>query len=464
MVEDLPTNPSTSFSHELGLMDGGEYFNGYLLESPRRWLLKTTLSERQGPTSPSLIQNRSRTLDRFSEEDDYKSSLFIYSGLYSDLASERDPFFEGRRMPLNPHNTPISQSGRQSEIGSIGKDKQNAQSPAKSDKHAIHQSSDAVALGDNPLTSLSNGRETAWKPPKPPKPPFLANIIIPAQSDVENIQPFLRPVPPKMADDRRPTPETSYRSLPSRVTSRNFGLPVEPVVTERTPDHHPARPKKCWKTRSIVPGRYFPRPFTRQELEVLGIPLNNPSMPFPAPIPTIDRLPLRQGVMNFSWKLADQYPGDIDGFSTAETNQATTPKGLQNTLRQISPKLDSLTRFTQTALHYLNPWKQAPLERNPSVRATITVPFASKSEIRPGEQDHVAITGLVDGAYVLRFNLLFPLLLVNQITRLTAAIRRCMSLKVPAMAASIVRALLYIIIRWLLSAFRVEVAVELRRL
>ncbi|KAL4984065.1 hypothetical protein BDW68DRAFT_167695 [Aspergillus falconensis] len=367
-------------------------------------------------------------------------------------------------MPLNPHNTPISQSGRQSEIESIGKDKQDAQSPAKSGKHVIYQSSDAAAPGGNPLTSLFNGRETAWKPPKPPKPPFLANIGIPAQSDVENIQPSLRAVPPKRAEDRRPMPETPYRSLPSRVTSRNFGPSVEPAVSERTPEHHPARPKQSWKTRSIVPGRYFPRPFTHQELEVLGIPLSNPSMPFPAPIPTIDKLPLRRGVMNFDWKLADQYLGDIDGFSATDTDQATNPQGSRNTLGRIPHTLSSLRQFPQTVLHYLIPWKRATLKRIPSVRTTITVPFASKSETFPVEQDQVSIPGFVDGAYVLRFNLVFPLLLVNQTTRLMAAIRRCMSLKVAAIAASIVRALLYIIVRWLLSVFRVEVAVELRRL
>ncbi|KAL4979457.1 hypothetical protein BDW66DRAFT_168565 [Aspergillus desertorum] len=464
MAEELPSNLPASSSQEWRLMDGADYLTSYLLESPQRWHMNTTLSEQQGPTSPSPIQNRTRKREHFSEDDDYKSFLSAYPRLYSDLTSERDPFFEGRGMPLNPHNTPISQSGRQSEIGSIGEDKQDALSAAKSVKHAIHQSSDAVASSGNPLTSLSNGCETAWKPPKPPKPPFLANISISAQSDVENIQPCLRAMPPQMVDDRRLMPETPYRSLPSRVTSMNYGQSVEPAVTARTPEHLPPRPKQPWKSKSIVPGRYFPRPFTRQELKVLGIPLNNPSMPFPAPIPTIDKLPLRQSVMNFDWKLADQYSGDIDGFYVADANQATTRKGSRNTLRRIPHKLPSLRQLTQTALYYLIPWKQAPRGRNPSVRTTITVPFASKSETIPVEQDQVSITGLVDGAYVLRFDFLFPLLLVKTTTRLTAAIRRCMSLRIATIAASIVRALLYITIQWLLSVFRVEVAVELRRL
>ncbi|KAL4753603.1 hypothetical protein BDW72DRAFT_201314 [Aspergillus terricola var. indicus] len=464
MAEELPTNPPTSFSHESGLIGDENYLTGYLLETPRRWHMKTTLSERQGPTSPSSIQNHSRTFDCFSDGDDYKRFLFKFPMLYSDLSSERDPFFDGRGMPLNPHNTPISRSGCQSEIESIGKDKQDANSPAKFNKHVIHQSSDTVAHDDNPLTSHFNGREKMWKPPKPPKPSFLANINISTQSDGENIRPSRLAVPPKRADHRRPMLETHHRSLPSRVTSRKFGPPFESAVTELRPEHHPALLKKSWNTSRIVPGRYFPRPFTRQELEVLGIPLNNPSMPFPAPIPTIDKLPLRRGVISFDWKLAEQYPNDIDGFSTTETNQTALRQGSWNTLRRIPHKLPSLRQLTQTALYYLTPWKQSTLKQNPMLRTTITVPFASKSETFPVEQDQVSIPGLVDGAYVLHFNLVLPLFLVHQTTRLTAAIRRCMSFRVAAIAVSTVRAILVTIIRWLLFVFRVEVTVELSQI
>ncbi|KAL4776824.1 hypothetical protein BDW60DRAFT_51068 [Aspergillus nidulans var. acristatus] len=462
MAEELPTNPPASLSHELDLMSDENYLTGYLLETPRRWHMKTTLSERQGSTSPSLIQNRSRTSDRFSDSDDYKRLLFTFPMLYSDLTSERDPFFDGRGMPLNPHNTPISRSGCQSEIGSIRKDKRDAHSRAKYDKH-VNQSSNAAAHGDHPLTSHFNGREKMWKPPKPPKPPFLANINISTQSDVENIQPSLQAVPQKRADERRPMLETLYRSLPSRVTSRKFGQPVEPAVAELTPENHPARLKQSWNTSRIVPGRYFPRRFTRRELEVLGIPLNNPNMPFPAPIPTIDKLPLRRGIISFDWKLADQYPNDIDGISATETKHTALPKGSWNTLRRIPHKLPSLGQLTQTALYYLTPWKHFTLNQNPSLRTTISVPFASKSETFPVEQDQVSTLSLVDGAYVLQFNLVLPLLLVYQTTRLTAAIRRCMSLRVAAIAASIVRAILVTIIRWVLFVFRVEVTVELSR-
>ncbi|KAL4907517.1 hypothetical protein BDW74DRAFT_125440 [Aspergillus multicolor] len=462
MAEELPTNPPTSFSHDLGLLGDEEeedYLHGYLLESPRRWNIKSTHPEQQAPTSPSFIQNRPHTLDRFSEDDDYKSFLFTFPRLYSDLALERDPFFEGRGMPLNPHNTPISQSGRQSEIGSIGKDKRNVLSPAKSDKYATHQLSEVAAPGDIPLTSLFNGRETAWKPPKPPKPPFLADIDIP--TGAENIQPSLQVVPPKRAEDRRPVPEPPYRSLPSRVTSRNFGQTVEPAATGQPPKHHPTRPKQPWETRSIVPGRYFPRPFASQELEILGIPLNNPSMPFPAPIPTIGKLPLRRGIINFDWKLADQYPAETD--ATVETNQLTVLQRLQNTLRRISQNILSPRQLMRTAIHHFTPWKLVASKQNPIVRTTIIIPFASRSEVPPVDQDQVSISGLVDGAYVLRLHFIFPLLFAQHTTAFAAVLRKCMRSKITLMAISIVRCLTIIIIWWLLLIFRVEVAVEIRQ-
>ncbi|RDW70819.1 uncharacterized protein DSM5745_08330 [Aspergillus mulundensis] len=463
MAEEMPTNPPTSFSHDSGFLGEEEeeedYLRGYLLESPRRWNIKSTLPEQHGSTSPSFIQNRPRTLDRFSEDDDYKRFLFTFPRLYSDLTLERDPFFEGRGMPMNPHNTPISQSGRQSEIGSIGKDKRDVLSPAKSDKHATHQLSEVAAPGDIPLTSLFNGRETAWKPPKPPKPPFLADIGIPAQGETENIQPSLQVVPPKRDEDRRPVPEPPYRSLPSRVTSRNFGQNVEPAVTGKPPEHHPARPKQSWETRSIVPGRYFPRPFTHQELEVLGIPLNNPSMPFPAPIPTIDKLPLRRGIINFDWKLADQYPVGTDG--TMETNQPTALQRTLNTLWSISQNIFSPRQLTRTALHYFTPWKLVTSKHNPTVRTTITIPFASRSEMPPVDQDQVSIHGLVDGAYVLQLHFISPLLLVQHRTALAAVLRECMRSRIVMTAVAIVRCLTIIIIRWLLFIFRVEFAVEI---
>ncbi|KAL4780187.1 ATP synthase [Aspergillus varians] len=455
MTEELPTNLPASFSHEIGLMEENDIPSSYFLDSPRRWHAKATLPKRQGSASPSFTQNRSRLLDRLSGDEDYKDLLFTFPRVYSDFTSERDPFFDIRAMPLNPHNTPISQSGRQSQIGSCGKDKRNAPSPVKSDMLAPDQLSDAGASSDNPLTSLFNGDDTTWRPPKPLKPSFLSGIDIPVQRKTENIRPSFRVTPPRKDDDKIPLPETPYRSLPLRG-GRNIIQSVERPATDQSPERRPAQPKHSWETRTVVPCRYFPRPFTRQELEILGIPLNNTEMPFPAPIPTIDKLPLRRGIINFDWKQqTGQYPVGADNLSTTEIHPPTTTKGSPNSAWGLSRNLFS----------YLTPWKQERVctIQNPIVRTTITVPFASRCETCPAEPEQVSVLGLTDGAYVLQIGLAFPLLFVSRTTLLAAVIRGCISSKIALTAAFIVRSLVGITIRGLLSVFQIGITVEVKR-
>ncbi|KAL4866836.1 hypothetical protein BDV12DRAFT_187151 [Aspergillus spectabilis] len=461
---ELPTNLPNPFSPESRLIEESCFSGSYLFKCPGEWQTQATSPGKERSASPILTQGRPRTLDRISGDGSYKDLLFTFPRLYSDLTSERDPFLESRGMPLNPHNTPISLSGRQSEIGSWAKDKRNVLTPVKIDKHTLYRSSDADASDDNPLTPLFNGRESTWRPPKPPKPSFLSDVAISIRDDAENIRPTLKEEPFERDENRRPLPENSHRSLPLRA-SRKLGQPTERPVTEQAPEHRTVRPKQSWETRSIVPCRYFPRPFTRQELEILGIPLNNPDMPFPAPIPTIDNLPLRRGIINFDWKQADQYPVDANCVPTTSTDQPGTINGPSNAVRRISQNALALGKLTKNLLCGLTPWRQKglPTKQNPTVRTAITVPFISRCETCSVEPEQVSAFGLVDGAYVLQLKLAFPLLLIHRTTILANIIRVGTSSKIAQTAASIVRAFVEIIIQWLLSVFQIEVAIELRR-
>ncbi|KAL4916967.1 hypothetical protein BDW62DRAFT_211494 [Aspergillus aurantiobrunneus] len=461
VAEELPTSLPTSFSPEIGLMEENSHPSSYLLESPDRQQTKATLSYRQGSALPSFTQNSSLTLDHVSGDEEYKDVLLRFPRLYSGLTFERDPFFDSRGIPLNPQNTPISQSGRQSEIGSCEKDKRGVRCPAKSDNQALGRVGDA-APSDDPFTSLLNGKAT-WRPPKPPKPSFLSDIDFTVQNATENARPSLRVRPPKRDESKRILPETPYRSLPLRP-SRNLSQFVECPATELGPEQRPGRPKQSWETRSIIPCRYFPRPFTRQELDILGIPLNNPEMPFPALIPTIDKLPLRRGIINFDWKQADQYPLDVDNSSTTREDQSPTAKQSGNAVWQLSRKLSTLRQLFKNTFHYSTPRKQPKCtKQNPRVRTTITVPFVSKCETCPGRAEEISDLGLINGAYVLEIDLAFPLLFVHRTTAFAAFIRFCISSKIAIMTASLVRAFMETVIRWVLSTSRVEVAVEIRR-
>jgi F-type H+-transporting ATPase subunit delta len=189
-------------------------------------------------------------------------------------------------------------------------------------------------------------------------------------------------------------------------------------------------------------------------------------MPFPAPIPTIDNLPLRRGIINFDWKEADQYSMDADCFLTAGTDKPTTTPGRSDAIWGFSRLALAVAKLTKNMLCGLTPWRHKGLliKQNPTVRTAITVPFFSRCETCSVEPEQVSALGLVDGAYVLQIKLSFPLLLIHHTTTLANIIRVGASSRIAQTAASIVRAFFEIIIRWLLSVFQIEVAIELRRI
>ncbi|KAL2812025.1 hypothetical protein BDW59DRAFT_178866 [Aspergillus cavernicola] len=455
MTQELPTKFPTPISREAGLTEEGPCPDGHLFESPRRWRTKATVHEREG-SSPILTQRGPCAYDALGGNENYKCFLFTFPRLYSDMTSERDPFLDSRGMPSNPYNTPISRSGHQSEVGSWGKNKQNALSPARSDKHNLDQLHNVATSSDNLLTSLFNGAKATSKPPKSHKPAFLSGIDLSFRSKMENIRPSLRVESLDRWEGIEPLPEAPYRSLPLWA-GKDFGQFVERASIEQGSEDGPPRPKQSWETRSIVPCRYFPRPFTRQELDISGIPLNNPDVPFPAPIPTIDNLPLHRGIVQFDWKQVDQYPEDIGHLSTIKTNPATIA---------VWRLLQKIITLTNCLLGGLIPRVQGCLmtKETRTVHTVMTIPFISNCEASTAKPEASACLRKIDGGYILQVNFAFSLLYISRITMIAAAIRVCMSSKIVVMAASVVRILVEITIRWLLKVFRIEVAVELRRI
>lgn len=446
MDEELPRRTPTSLSQELRFTEENEPPTSYLFESPGKWRTKVGLSEGQGSASPRLSPNRSRTLGHLSGDDVSKEPLFTFPRLYSDLTSERDPFFDCRGMPLNPHNTPISQSGRPSETGSVKNAKPDAPSPTGSERQ--HSLSSDVAYDDDPLISLLNGRESAWRPPKPPKPPFLSDPKITARCRAENLRSSLGVKLPKSGDKARSLPQSPHRSLPIS-TSWNLSQPV-------TADQKPSRPKPSWESRSIFPCRYFPRPFTNQELEVLGIPLNK-GIPFPAPIPTIDKLPLRRGIIKFDKDGAGQCLIDTDSSSNAETGRSSSAQG-------SSSIWQNLQQIMETAIHYLSPHQTVHCASDSRARTTITIPFASKCEACPGKSGQAAALGPINGAYILQANIAFPLLFARRSTTFAAAIHSFLSSKIVITTAFSVWSLICSMVRSVLFVFGIEVSVEIKRI
>ncbi|KAL3481168.1 hypothetical protein BJX99DRAFT_179635 [Aspergillus californicus] len=455
MAEELPTT-LPPIPREADITEDSFFPNGYFFDSPRRWHAKATVPNREGSCSPSFTPRRSLTFDPLGMDEEFKSLLFRFPRLYSDLASDKDPFLDGRDMPSNPHNTPISRSGHQSEAGSWGRNKQNARPYDRTEKHTLDQLGNTAIPGADPLTSLFNSDKTS-RPPKPHKPSFLFDIRVSSQEDTEKIQPGLTVESPESWEGIESWPASPYRPLQSGIDRQFVGR----SDVERLPEHRPTRLKQPWETRSIVPCRYFPRPFTSQELEILGIPLNNAKLPFPAPIPTVDKLPLRRGIIKLDWTQVDGY-ADIGDLSPVKTKGTKTTKASPITPWRL---LRTAFFFTSGVLGCLNFWKQEllPIEKQ-IVYTAITIPLILKDESGSTDSEGSMSRLKNDGAYVLRVNIDFPLLYTHRFSIAAAFIRGCLSSKIAVVAVVVIRAIIELTIRWLLAVFRIEVAIDLRRI
>lgn len=465
MTEGLPTNIPTSLAHGPDPSEQKDFPSGHPIDSPRGWHAKATLSEPRGSASTSLSQNCSRTLGRLSSDEAYNGFSFTFPRLHLGLVFEKDPFIDSRGVLLNPHNTPISQSGHQSEIGLCEKDKRHAPSSIKSDKRALGRLGNTVRSDDSPLTSISSGSEATWRPPKPSKPSLLSGIDILLQRETENAQPSSSKEKPPSGGDEKALPETPPRSLPLRA-SQNFNRRVEHSATDRGPDRRPARQKQSWETQKVASRRLFPPQVTPEDWETLSAPLKNPKMPYPARIPNVDNLPLRRGAVDSNREETNQYQIDDDNSSRTEPNRPGTRKeSLSGILWQLARNLFKFEQLKMKISHYFNPWKQdgPDPKKMPPVRTSVTIPSVLRRKTRPGEQRQVS-AGLVDGAYILQIDLTLPLLSVNRTASLAAHIHRRMSSKIVLMAAFLVRDLIKITTLFLLYVFGIDVSIEVKRI
>ncbi|KAL3457056.1 hypothetical protein BJX64DRAFT_280884 [Aspergillus heterothallicus] len=459
MAQGLPTNMLSSFPSEVGFAQENEIPGGCLFESPQGWCAKTMASERNSSASPQTNRRDSHPFDTLDIDNDYKDLLFNFPRLYSDRTSDKDPFLD-RGMPMNPHNTPISLSGNQSELGSWQKEKQNVIAPAQADKDTLDRSQTAGSYYDDPLTSLLNSRRA--RPLRPPEPSFLSDIHIPCSGEEENIPPVFAPGPIHHFERKSPRPETPYRSLPLR-SGRNVSQYTERPVPGQALEPCSSRPKQSWETRSIIPCRYFSRSFSGRELEILGIPLNKPDMPFPAPIPTVDNLPLRRGIVGFDWEKAEQLPVNTDDSTITSAKQTASTNA--STLWRLPHQVFSVKKLARSMMHRL-PWRNdgATTKETSIVRTDMLVPHLSRCETLPIGPEPVSVVDPVDGTCILHINIVFPLLYLNHIARITAVIRGCIPSRIGRKLVSIVWAFFQIAFWWLLAALRFEVGANLRRL
>lgn len=340
--------------------------------------LQFTLEEHLLENAP-FTPSKSRTKTKLTESEDDICSLFgdypsssdpspvcELDGVRNDrntnakstiptVQSSRQPdrhFILDEPLPTNPTNSPASESGQVKQL-----------SPAHLYQERNRKS--ALSLHQCNITSitwpdcssenvqaprLTNEDESNRRPPRPPKPPFIADAAGEGFKLSGHAQPRASTISP---EHKHPTP-SQYTSLPQ---SRKWPQPHSRCV-ECFPSEQ--------KVSSIVPRETWidsspHKPHDQQRFAHGGVEnayrvlLGDPDKPFPAPIPTSDRLPLLRAILSpesraaFLQSLSTNY-----GASSSRSKEDTFLKHLAGLLSRPSrlvphwQKLRSSTPITLT--------------------------------------------------------------------------------------------------------------------
>lgn len=145
--------------------------------------------------------------------------------------------------------------------------------------------------------------QPAWKPPRPPKPRFLAHLDIAGSETYENATPSPMPaLKHGPVDHKWLAPTRAQLSTPEGCSRSRIRLANRSILLEGMDNDIGKRHRGPWSDLKLGPSRFLSRPVKRGTKPYLV--KNNLSQPFPAPLPSIDGLPLRQDLRTAKSKSA----------------------------------------------------------------------------------------------------------------------------------------------------------------
>jgi hypothetical protein len=112
------------------------------------------------------------------------------------------------------------------------------------------------------------------------------------------------------------------------------------------------------------------------------------------------------------------------------------------------------------------PWRRgiSATKENQSAPTTMIVPCLSRCETLPIGPEPLSAVGTIDGACILQINIVFPVVYLQHIAAIVAAIRGYMPSRIGLKVLSLTRLLFELTFRWLLVLLRIEIAAEMKRL
>ncbi|EAW08398.1 uncharacterized protein ACLA_031310 [Aspergillus clavatus NRRL 1] len=233
----------------------------------------------------------------------------------------------------NPHNTPVSDCEESNQNSST------LPSGIRGGKCTLSPSKSSNTSTSWPYVSQKgysinapDTTRTAWKPPRPPKPFFLADaaFVVPETLGITRTSADIFPTERKHVKHPFISPPSDHQQTPAL-----HPLFVEHKYLEEEPVS--AKQRKQPEIRGRHCPRYHPRPIVRRSVETAGhVSFNEADMPFPAPIPTIDRLPLRRPILSQESKMAFlRSQSAINHTNLRKTKGDTVLKGLKGLLERL---------------------------------------------------------------------------------------------------------------------------------
>ncbi|PKX89664.1 uncharacterized protein P174DRAFT_378591 [Aspergillus novofumigatus IBT 16806] len=390
--------------------------------------------QENAPVTPSKSPNKTRLTE--SEDDicslfgEYPSSLDPspvreLDGVRNDrstnvkstiptVPSSRQPdtqFIFDEPLPTNPTNSPASESEQAKRLSSAHLYRErNRKSALSSHQSNITSITWPDCSSENVRSRLlANEDESNWRPPRPPKPPFLTDAAVEGFKLSGQAQPRASTISPER---KHPTP-SQHASL---TQPRRWPQPHSRFVEYLPPEEKVASTvqRETWVDSSHRKPHDQRRVAHRGVQNAYRVLLGDPDTPFPAPIPTSDRLPLLRAILSPESRIAFLRSFSTDhGASSSRPKENTFLKHLAGLLSRPSrliphwQKLHSSTPITLTLYQPPHNPQCSSLAQVSYIVHVEAVLSASRERAADFEQDAPSSHTSMDG-YTRLFELRLP--------------------------------------------------------
>ncbi|RHZ66336.1 uncharacterized protein CDV56_104056 [Aspergillus thermomutatus] len=316
-------------------------------------------------------------------------------------------------LPTNPNNSPASESEQATQLSSahLYRDKNRKSTLSSHKPNIISITWPDCSSKKVQANFLKNEGGSIWRPPRPPKPPFLTNAAGEGSKPSGQAQPRASIISP----ERKHTKPSPRASLPQpRRWPRPHSRFVENLPSEEK-NASTVQKKEAW-INSSPPKPHHQRKIAHRGTEnAYRVLLGDPDKPYPAAIPTNDRLPLLRAVLSPDSRIAFLRSLNTDyGASSGRLTENKFPKHLAGLLSRPSrliPHWQKLSSSTPIILSLYQPLYSprcsSLLQVSYMVHVEAVLP-ADRKRTADSEQDVPSFHTSMDG-YTRLFQLRLPM-------------------------------------------------------